>query len=79
MVQEFCSRLIRGWMKIGHLIGDFIARVALLAIFGLTVVPIGIIWKFIKNDPMKRAWDEESASYFEDSDPIDPKHWRRMF
>ena len=79
MVREFCSRLIRGWKKFGMFMGDTIARVALLLVFWLTVVPISMMWRILSKDPMNRKWLKDEKSYFVDSELPDPEHWQRMF
>ena len=79
MVREFCSRLIQAWMKLGHFIGDLIARIALLLVFWLAVVPIHFMWTVLGKDPMNRKWNKNLNSYFDEPEPIDPNHWRRMF
>lgn len=79
MVREFCSRLMGAWKTFGMFMGDTIARVALLLVFWVTVVPIGIMWRFLKKDSMKRRWIRDKRSYFEESALPDPNHWQRMF
>lgn len=79
MVREFCSRLIGAWKKFGMFMGDTIARVALLLVFWLTVVPINLMWRMLSKDPMNRKWLKDEKSYFVDSEIPDPEHWKRMF
>lgn len=79
MVRELCSRLIGAWKKFGMVMGDTVARVALLLVFWITVVPIGLMWRVLGKDPMRRQWLNEKSSYFEDSATPDPEHWQRMF
>lgn len=79
MVREFCTRLIKIWVKLGHFIGDLVARFALLIVFWFTVVPTRMLWLVLKKDPMQRKWSEEKKSYFQEPEPTDPDHWRRMF
>lgn len=79
MVRQLCSRLISIWKKLGMLIGDTIARVALLFVFWGAVAPMSFVWKLIKKDPMTRLWNFKQNSYFKDSEVIGQDHWERLF
>ena len=68
-----------GWKKIGAIIGDTVARVALVFVFYLTVVPIHGMWVILKKDPMRRRWFKTLSSYFEDVETPSENHWERMF
>ena len=41
-----------GWKKVGHAIGDFIARLILTVLYFTIVAPFGVATRFL-NDPMR--------------------------
>jgi len=51
------------WMRIGIVLGWFNTRVILGIIFFLLFVPIGILMRIVKYDPMNKQFDDESLSY----------------
>ncbi len=79
MARKLCARLIGVWKKFGMFIGDSIARVALLLVFWMTVMPVSLMWRVLRKDPMHRKWLKKNDSYFVDSAVPDPEHWKRMF
>ena len=53
----------RGWMKVGLLISKVTTPIVLGIVFYLVFVPVGIIFRVLKYDPMKRKFESSSDSY----------------
>jgi hypothetical protein len=53
----------RGWMRIGLLLGKVTTPIVTGAIFVLIVVPVGLLMKAVRRDPMCRDLDRNRQSY----------------
>ena len=49
---DFPRKVWNAWVKIGHVIGDFIGRLLLSILYFTIVAPFGLITRFF-NDPMQ--------------------------
>ena len=67
------------WWKFAMVLGHINARVILTIAFLLVLTPIGLLWRVIGRDPMRRrrknfeGWSAYPARY------RDPKHFTRMY
>jgi len=53
----------RGWMKVGLLLSKITTPVVMGAIFVIIIVPVALIMRLMKRDPMRRKFEPGVASY----------------
>ena len=53
----------RGWMRVGLMISKVTTPIILGVVFYLVFVPVGIIFRMLRHDPMKRNFDSKSDTY----------------
>ncbi len=56
------------WMALGCCIGLVVSNVVLAAIYFLVVTPIGLALRLAGRDPLRRAFERERASYWDDAE-----------
>ena len=67
------------WWRLSRVLGYVNARVLLTLVFAVVLVPISLIWRLIRKDPLSRrretwpGWSAYPARY------RDRKHYDRMF
>jgi Saxitoxin biosynthesis operon protein SxtJ len=67
------------WWRFAHALGYVNARIILTILFGLVLLPIGLVWRLVGRDPLGRrraawpGWHNYPARY------RDHKHYERMF
>ena len=66
------SRLNRAWTRLGLLMFKFVNPVVLGLIYGLTIVPIGLVMRLVGYDPLHRKLDPQADSYWVVRDPPGP-------
>lgn len=59
------------WFKFGLLIASIINPIILAGVFLLTIIPIGIVLKVLKKDPLKKRKDLSLESYWITSEKTD--------
>ncbi|MEP3891367.1 MAG: SxtJ family membrane protein [Hellea sp.] len=52
------------WFKFGILLGLIISPIVMFLIFAITFVPLALLFKILRKDPLNRKWDEETNSYW---------------
>ena len=69
------------WFKFGLLLGKIISPIVMGLIFGLTVIPIGLIRRLRHRDPLNQQLDPEAPSYWIDirAEQGPPSSMRRQF
>lgn len=67
------------WMRFGLLLNAVTSRIILGAVFYLMILPIGIIMRLRKHDPMARTWNSHSASYRTTSQKSKAKQMEKPF
>jgi hypothetical protein len=73
-------RLYVLWMALGMTIGFFTAPIVMLAVYVLVVVPVGLWFKLVRRDVMRRKLDRQATSYWEDYPRSkDPASYVRQF
>jgi hypothetical protein len=55
--------LFRVWMAVGEVLGWVNTRIILALVYYGMIVPIGMLLRLMKNDPMQRSFDRSAASY----------------
>lgn len=54
------------WMALGLFIGFFTAPVIMFVVYVLAIVPLGIVFKLMRRDTMRRQLDPNAKSYWEE-------------
>lgn len=66
------SLLNRGWTKLGLLLFKVVNPIVLGLIFGLTIIPIGLLLRAFGKDPLRLEFDPDAKSYWIERDPPGP-------
>jgi len=67
------------WWRLARALAYVNARVLLTILFGIAIVPAGVVWRLTGRDPLARrrekstGWSPHPARY------RDPQHYNRMF
>ena len=69
----------KGWMKFGHVIGLINTRIILALMFYVMILPIGLIIRITRKDPMHRSLDDKLASYRIRSKPYARENMEKPF
>ena len=64
--------LNRLWTKLGLLLFHVVNPVVMLILFVVTIVPVGLIMRLMRHDPMRRRFDRDAQSYWIERDPPGP-------
>jgi len=56
--------LYRRWVRVGEMIGGVVSKVILFILFFGMFVPIGLVFKLLRKDPLKRTLSKEAKSYW---------------
>lgn len=51
------------WMKIGHVLGWINTRIILGVFFFAVLLPVGVLMRMLRGDPMARALDRQAETY----------------
>ena len=71
--------VFRVWMRFGDMMGRIMGPLILGVIFFIIVLPVGIIARFARRDPMARSFDNDAASYRIKKSYRSPDNMRRPF
>ncbi|MBV8361602.1 MAG: sxtJ [Deltaproteobacteria bacterium] len=71
--------LHHGWTRLGETLGWFNTRVILSLLYVVAVVPIGLVMRLVRRDPMKRKFDPAADSYRVASKPRHGSHLEHPF
>lgn len=71
--------IYRGWMRFGHLMNWLISRVTLFVVYYAMVVPMALIMRVCRKDPMRRSLEHAAMTYRVPSPRLDRKHLERPF
>jgi len=66
------SLLNRGWTKLGLLLFKVVNPIVLGVIFGLTIIPIGLLLRAFGKDLLRMKFDPEAKSYWIEREPPGP-------
>jgi hypothetical protein len=53
----------RGWTEVGLLLSKVTTPIVMSAIFAVVIVPVALVMRVMKRNPMHRAFEPEVASY----------------
>ena len=59
----------RMWLKLGELLHRVVSPVVLGVLYGLLVVPTGLLRRWLGGDPMKRRYDAAAPTYWTPCEP----------
>ncbi len=68
----------RGWMRFGMLLGKITTPIILTLLFVIAILPGALIMRLLRNDPMRRSFDE-SASYRVDAKQPSPENLEKPY
>lgn len=70
-----------GWMLAAFPIGWVISHLLLAAIFFGVIMPIGLILRVLGRDPMRKAFDRSTSTYWiaRPAEPTDSQRYFRQF
>jgi hypothetical protein len=54
------------WFKFGNVLHKLLSPLVMLALFVVAIVPMGVLMKLSRRDPLKRFFDEMKHSYWEE-------------
>lgn len=69
----------RGWMKIGRLLGWINTRIVLSVIYYLILTPIGLVLRWLGQDPLRRRFDRQAETYRLPREARPASHMRNQF
>jgi hypothetical protein len=52
------------WFKFGLLLGKIVAPIVISAVFFVIVTPMALLMRLMGKDPLNRAWDPNSQTYW---------------
>jgi hypothetical protein len=64
--------LNRLWIKLGILLSKIVSPIALAVVYGVAIVPIGLIRRALGHDPLRLKRDPAAESYWIRRDPPGP-------
>jgi len=68
------------WYFAACCMGIVISNLLLVAFYYLVITPVGLIMRAIGRDPMKRQWEREATTYWQDAEKdIAPERYFRQF
>ena len=53
----------RGWMRVGLLLSKVTTPIVMGAIFFVIIVPVGLVMRLAKRDPLRRTFERDAISY----------------
>ncbi len=54
------------WFKFGKLLGLIISPIVLSIVYLSVIMPIGIVFKIIRKDPLEKSFDSSKKTYWKD-------------
>ena len=80
MIKPLALRTVyMGWMAIGHVLGWVNTRIILIFVYFIIVMPIGLIMRVFRHDPLLLKLNKEAASYRVKSKQSDKDHMEKPF
>ena len=69
------------WMKFAIVLNWIMTRLLLSIVFFLMIVPTRVLMRIFSDDPLKRRFEPDAASYWEEPEeqPDDPARYENMF
>jgi Saxitoxin biosynthesis operon protein SxtJ len=69
----------KGWMWVGHVLGWINTRILLGIVFYGLITPIGLVFRMMGRDSMRRAFSSPSATYRVIREPRSRTHMKLQF
>ena len=83
MVASVAPRLLapvfKGWMAMAEPLGRFNNKLLLVLMYVSLIVPLGLLFKTVKRDPLRRTYDADLESYRTPSINQPPRKLERPF
>jgi len=77
---RFMRPVYAGWMFVGRAMGTVVNAVVLAVVFYAVVTPMGIVMRLAGRDPLKRAFESDATSYWQEREPHPEKErYERQF
>ena len=54
------------WLRFGNLLHKIVSPLILILLYGVSIIPVGIVMKLFRRDPLSRNIDRNAASYWVD-------------
>jgi len=61
---DLLTPLNKGWMKLGLLLFHVVSPVILFILYAICFVPVGLVMKVLRYDPMRRTLDKDAKTYW---------------
>ena len=52
------------WLRLGHLLGRFLSPVFLVVVYGLSIIPIGLLLRIFRKDTLLLRQEPKSETYW---------------
>lgn len=79
ILPQLLAPIHKGWMWVGHILGWINTRILLGIMFYALVTPMGLVFRLMGKDTMRRAFAESSTSYRVVRSPRPPSHMKYQF
>lgn len=73
--------VLRVWLKFALAVNWVMTRVLLTLSFFCIILPVSVAMRLFGNDPLKRRWDPNAESYWEEPEeqPAEPERYLNQF
>jgi uncharacterized membrane protein len=58
------TQFYQGWVKLGEVLGFINSRIIMVLMFVVIFVPVGLLFRVMRRDPLHRKPDAQATSYF---------------
>ena len=80
IVPQIAKPFYLAWYFIACCMGIVISNLLIATFYYLVITPTGLIMRALGRDPMKRKWDPNAKTYWEDTEKdIAPERYFRQF
>ena len=79
LLPQLLAPVHTGWMWVGHILGWINTRILLSIVFYALVTPIGLVFRLMGKDTMRRAFDETRTTYRVVRSPRPHSHMKYQF
>jgi hypothetical protein len=80
LVPQIAKPFYLVWYFVACCMGIVISNLLLAVFYYLVITPIGLIMRALGRDPMKRRWEPEATTYWQDAEKdIAPERYFRQF
>lgn len=79
ILPQLLAPIHKGWMWVGHILGWINTRILLGIMFYALVTPMGLVFRLMGKDTMRRAFAESSTTYRVVRSPRPHSHMKNQF